>query len=369
MEANSTDIDGITGATVSSTAIKTAVAEALEAIRSGAPAEEPAPVEEAAPAEPAAAEEPAPKAELPAPVVGEDGKVTAYGRSLGKVGDVTVEVVADENTIYSVTVTEQNETAGIGSRAVEEIPAAIVAANSVDVDAVSGATITTDAIRAAVAWALRDTPFGKTEAAPVEQAPVEEAPVEPGEPVRSVGRSVGKNGDVVVEVLADRCTIYEVNVLEHNETQGVGSVAVDRIPAAIVAANSIDVDAVTGATVTTDAIRAAVAKALRDAPFGQAAEEAAPAAEEAPIGSAVLESTVDGKNGPIVVDVVVENGVITKVEVRQHSETQGVGSVAVDWMPGRIVEANSVDVDGVTGATITSDAIKTAVAEALGKAA
>ena len=369
VEANSTDIDGITGATVSSTAIKTAVAEALEAIRSGAPAEEPAPVEEAAPAEPAAAEEPAPKAELPAPVVGEDGKVTAYGRSLGQVGDVTVEVVADENTIYSVTVTEQNETAGIGSRAVEEIPAAIVAANSVDVDAVSGATITTDAIRAAVAWALRDTPFGKTEAAPVEQAPVEEAPVEPGEPVRSVGRSVGKNGDVVVEVLADRCTIYEVNVLEHNETQGVGSVAVDRIPAAIVAANSIDVDAVTGATVTTDAIRAAVAKALRDAPFGQAAEEAAPAAEEAPIGSAVLESTVDGKNGPIVVDVVVEDGVITKVEVRQHSEIQGVGSVAVDWMPGRIVEANSVDVDGVTGATITSDAIKTAVAEALGKAA
>ena len=363
VEANSADIDGITGATVSSTAIKTAVTEALETIRSGAPAEE------AAPAEPAAAEEPAPKAELPAPVVGEDGKVTAYGRSLGKVGDVTVEVVADENTIYSVTVTEQNETAGIGSRAVEEIPAAIVAANSVDVDAVSGATITTDAIRAAVAWALRDTPFGKTEAAPVEQAPVEEAPVEPGEPVRSVGRSVGKNGDVVVEVLADRCTIYEVNVLEHNETQGVGSVAVDRIPAAIVAANSIDVDAVTGATVTTDAIRAAVAKALRDAPFGQAAEEAAPAAEEAPIGSAVLESTVDGKNGPIVVEVTADGDTITDVKVLEHSETQGVGSVAVDWMPGRIVEANSVDVDGVTGATITSDAIKTAVAEALGKAA
>ena len=144
----------------------------------------------------------------------------------------------------------------------EEIPAAIVAANSVDVDAVSGATITTDAIRAAVAWALRDTPFGKTEAAPVEQAPVEEAPVEPGEPVRSVGRSVGKNGDVVVEVLADRCTIYEVNVLEHNETQGVGSVAVDWMPGRIVEANSVDVDGVTGATITSDAIKTAVAEAL-----------------------------------------------------------------------------------------------------------
>ena len=348
----------------------------------GAPAEAAAPAEEPAPAaEPVPAEEPAPKAELPAPVVSEDGKVTAYGRSLGKVGDVTVEVVADESAIYSVTVTEQNETPGIGSRAVDEIPAAIVAANSVEVDAVSGATITTDAIRAAVAWALRDTPFGKTEAAPVEEAPVEEAPVEPGEPVRSVGRSIGKNGDVVVEVLADRCTIYEVNVLEHNETKGVGSVAVDRIPAAIVAANSIDVDAVTGATITTDAIRAAVAKALRDAPYGQAAEEAVPveaaapaeetapveipAEEAAPAEPVTVQATADGKNGPITIEVTADAENIYDVKVLGHSETVGVGSVAVDWLPARIVEANSIDIDGVTGATVTSDAIKAAVQAAL----
>jgi uncharacterized protein with FMN-binding domain len=264
---------------------------------------------------------------------------------------------------------------------VEEIPAAIVAANSVDVDAVSGATVTTDAIRAAVAWALRDTPFGKSEAAPVEEVPVEEAPVEPGEPVRSVGRSIGKNGDVVVEVLADRCTIYEVNVLEHSETKGVGSVAVDRIPAAIVAANSIDVDAVTGATITTDAIRAAVAKALRDAPYGQEAEEAVPAEEAAPAGETApvevpaeeaapagpitVQATVDGKNGPITVEVTADGDTITEVKVLEHSETQGVGSVAVDWLPARIVEANSVDIDGVTGATVTSDAIKAAVGAAL----
>ena len=381
VEANSITVDGITGATVTSTAIKTAITEALtaagfdpanfgagaeaapaeaapavEALEEPAAAEEPAPAAEAAPAE-----EPAPKAALPAPVAGEDGKVTAYGRSLGKVGDVTVEVVADADTIYSVNVTEQNETAGIGSRAVDEIPAAIVAANSIDVDAVTGATITTDAIKAAVAWALRDTPFGKAEEpAP---APAEAAPVEPGEPVKSTASSLGKNGIVVVEVLADRSTIHEVTVLEHNETPGVGSVAVEWIPARIVEANSIDVDAVTGATITTDAIRAAVAKALRDAPYTDAAPAAAPA------GSAELESTVNGKNGPIVVDVVVKDGVITQVVVRLHSETPGVGSVAVDWLPGRIVEANSIDIDGITGATVTSDAIKAAVQAALDLAA
>jgi len=222
----------------------------------------------------------------------------------------------------------------------------------------------TDAIRAAVAWALRDTPFGKTEA-----APVEEAPVEPGEPVRSVGRSIGKNGDVVVEVLADRCTIYEVNVLEHSETKGVGSVAVDRIPAAIVAANSIDVDAVTGATITTDAIRAAVAKALTDAPYGQAAEETAPVEvppeEAAPAGPITVQATVDGKNGPITIEVTADAETVYDVKVLGHSETTGVGSVAVDWLPARIVEANSIDVDGITGATVTSDAIKAAVGAAL----
>jgi uncharacterized protein with FMN-binding domain len=66
-----------------------------------------------------------------------------------------------------------------------------------------------------------------------------------------------------------------------------------------------------------------------------------------------------------VVEVVGEGGVVRGVKVLEHNETPGVGSVAVNWMPGRIVEANSADVDGVTGATITSDAIKAAVNAAL----
>ena len=68
----------------------------------------------------------------------------------------------------------------------------------------------------------------------------------------------------------------------------------------------------------------------------------------------------------MIVEVIVKDGVITRVDVLEHSETQGVGSVAVEWLPGRIVEANSVDIDGITGATVTSDAIKAAVLAALG---
>ena len=39
--------------------------------------------------------------------------------------------------------------------------------------------------------------------------------------------------------------------------------------------------------------------------------------------------------------------------------------MAVDQLPGKIVEAQSAEVDGVAGATMTSNAIRSAVAEAL----
>ena len=69
---------------------------------------------------------------------------------------VVVEVVADANGIYSVTVTENNETQGIGTNAIAELPDRIVAAQSVEVDGTSGATMTSNAIKAAVLSALTE---------------------------------------------------------------------------------------------------------------------------------------------------------------------------------------------------------------------
>ena len=133
------------------------------------------------------------------------------------------------------------------------------------------------------------------------------------------------------------------------------------MPGRIIEANSADVDGVTGATITSDAIKTAVRQALELAANGETA-----AALAEPV---TVQTTVDGRNGPITVEVTTDGVNIIDVKVLEHSETQGVGSVAADWMPGRIVEANSTDVDGVTGATVTSDAIKTAVTEALKNAA
>jgi fumarate reductase flavoprotein subunit len=80
--------------------------------------------------------------------------VTAQGTGKGIEGDVVVEVTADANQIYSITVVEQNETQGIGSVACDELPGKMVEAQSYNVDGIAGATVTSDALKNAVKDAL-----------------------------------------------------------------------------------------------------------------------------------------------------------------------------------------------------------------------
>ena len=80
---------------------------------------------------------------------------TYEGEAMGKMGMVKVSVVVSENAIESVTVTAQNETPAIAGAALEQIPAAIVANQSLVVDAMAGATITSNALRDIIDTAVR----------------------------------------------------------------------------------------------------------------------------------------------------------------------------------------------------------------------
>ena len=75
-----------------------------------------------------------------------------------------------------------------------------------------------------------------------------------------------------------------------------------------------------------------------------------------------------GIGGPIWISVTMEGDTISGVEILHNYETPGIGSRAIEQMPARFVEANSADVDDVTGATSTSEAIKDAVRNALAQA-
>lgn len=78
------------------------------------------------------------------------------------------------------------------------------------------------------------------------------------------GSESGMNGEVVVDVTLDESSITEVVVKDHNESPGIADPAIDQIPERIVAQQSLEVDTVSGATITSDAIIGAVANALED---------------------------------------------------------------------------------------------------------
>lgn len=80
------------------------------------------------------------------------------------------------------------------------------------------------------------------------------------------GAAKGHNGgDLKVSVVVTDGKIASIEVLEHTETEGISDPAIKDIPAAIVAANSTDVDTIADATVTSQAIIDAVNNALEAA--------------------------------------------------------------------------------------------------------
>lgn len=78
--------------------------------------------------------------------------------------------------------------------------------------------------------------------------------------------------------------------------------------------------------------------------------------------------TGDGFGGKITVSVTVEEDRITDIDVVEHSETQGVGTIALEKIPQQIIDAQGLGIDTVTGCTISSDALLTAVKDALTQA-
>ena len=72
-----------------------------------------------------------------------------------------------------------------------------------------------------------------------------------------------------------------------------------------------------------------------------------------------------GFGGDVSVTLTLTDGAITGCTAEGKDETEGVGSQAIAKMPGEIAESGSIAVDGVSGATVTSTAIKEAAAAAL----
>ena len=87
-----------------------------------------------------------------------------------------------------------------------------------------------------------------------------------------------------------------------------------------------------------------------------------------PAMAETFSATAPGFGGDITVTIEVENGALTGVTCVGDGETAGVGSMAVEQMPALMLENGTWDVDGVTGATVSSSAVRQAAYEAMAAA-
>lgn len=76
-------------------------------------------------------------------------------------------------------------------------------------------------------------------------------------------------------------------------------------------------------------------------------------------------ATANGFGGDVTVTLTIEGDMLMDVKVVGEKETVGVGTNAIEKLPAAMIETNSVQVDSVSGATVTSAAILDAAAQAL----
>ena len=175
----------------------------------------------------------------------------------------------------------------------------------------------------------------------------------------------GLGGNVTVTVTTDGEKITDVVIEGKDETPAIGGAAIETLQPQILEKQSADIDGVAGATITSDAVKKAAAEAIAQA-FGEGGEEEV---AELAFTPGTYTGTSAGYNGPVELSVTFDETNITDIEVVTSAETDHVGTVAYDILIPQIIEANGTGVDGVSGATFTTRALKEAVnmaAEAAG---
>ena len=166
----------------------------------------------------------------------------------------------------------------------------------------------------------------------------------------------GFGGAINVAVTVDEEAITAIEITGDGETPALGGAAIEQMSAAYVGQNDAEgVDGMTGATITSTAVKAAVGNALAQA-RGEAQEVA-----EIAFTPGTYEGTAAGYNGDVVLSVTFSEDAIESIEVVSSAETEHVGDVAYDILFPEIIEYTSTGVDAVSGATFTSRAVFNAV--------
>lgn len=211
---------------------------------------------------------------------------------------------------------------------------------------------------------------------------------EPGTPLADgtyEAVEAGRNGDVRVAMTVEGGRIADLKVVDHQESDDLSYVALTVVPQAIVAGQTVNVDTVSGATLSSGAVIRAASACVEQAGGDP---DAMPAFDPAAVEQHMVPGTYTGEGfgkwkagntmavafggfevtNPTRVTVEVDETSILSVTVEETSDTPGFTEVPCAVTPKRIVEEQSLFADTVSGCTMTAAAINEAVAHALEQA-
>ena len=323
-----------------------------------------------------------------------ENAVTETEKGFG--GDVTVHLELDgDQKVKDLTIDTPDETEGLGKRASDaEFTEQFIGKTGPftfgenGIEALSGATVTSKAALKAINRIItgEDAP----EEEPAEEKPSEEIPAAEGALSATVQ---GFGGEVTVHVeLNDDGTVKTLAIDTPNETAGLGQRASDAEftdqfigKAGPFAYGENGIDALSGATVTSNAVLEAINGLVGGASVAAPAEETKteePAAEEKPAemaaktessafagqvyGSYMSEKETDFSKIRVLIST--KNDVITECKITSEAKSEGSDflkdEIKTEWAKA-IVEAQGAENDTITGATLkfSAGAVTEAVAE------
>ena len=179
----------------------------------------------------------------------------------------------------------------------------------------------------------------------------------------------GFGGEVSVSLEVDESgKVIQAAAVGESETAGIGSNAIEQMPKAMVEAGTIDVEGISGATVTSQAVLDAAKAAYALATGTQT--------QAGGMTPGVYTSTVNSYYSTVTVQVELSETRIESVEVTDcvairagyNTLNEATFAPAKKNIPERIVQHQTLNIDAVTGATVSSNAILSAVADCVKQA-
>ena len=301
------------------------------------------------------------------------GDGTYTGTGTGFRGTIKVSVQIKDRKITAIDILECADDGGYVSRA-EGVIQDIIAAQSLEVDTVSGATFSSRGILRAVKNALTgETDNGITGVQEVGEPggggfgskSIEN--VEEPEAYKDgvyTGEGLGFGGTTTVQVTVKGGKITDIEVLSHGDGGRYMDDAKTLIPR-IIESQSTNVDTVSGASYSSVGIIEAVRNALKDAGASKEEEPADAGTGKVPYKEGIYYGTGTGYQGDLKVAVVIQDKTIKAILVVESEDDDNFLSRAKNVAEQVVKKQSTQDVDLVSGATFSSRGILEAIQNAL----